>query len=199
MKASSLVAGFPTFSWRSVSWSRSLLWGSAVGGVLGFLVGSAAFRWSFASTAGTVFVALLGQPPLTGLLLVGAAVLGGILLGSRRPLKGWVEGSLFVVGALVVGLTIGGIIRLAAGPETPSEVAEVYASAILSFLRIWLVLIAELFLWGTSGLATGMIFNGLRLSRLRIGVIGAVMAALGFVLAVVLQPYLFSVAFPGGI
>lgn len=193
------MADFPDFSWRSVCRSRSLLWGGALGSVLGFLVGSAAFRWGFASTVGTVFVALLGQPPLTGLLLVGAALLGGVLLGSRRPLKGWVEGSLFVATALVVGIIIGGMVRLAAGPETPKEVAEVYASATMSFIRIWVVLVAELFLWGISGLATGMIFNGLRLGRLQVGVIGAVVAALSFILAVVFQPYLLSVAFPGGI
>lgn len=122
-----------------------------------------------------------------------------MLLGRRRPLKGWVEGLTFGAAALGTGLLVGGLVRLAAGPETPAEVAKVYDSATASFLRIWLVLVAELLLWGASGLATGMVFNGLRLSRLQIGLMGAVVAVIGFAGSVFSQPYLLRFAFPGGI
>jgi hypothetical protein len=94
---------------------------------------------------------------------------------------------------------LGGLVRLAAGPETPTEVAKVYDSATTSFLRIWLMLMAELLLWGMPGLATGMVFNGLRLSRFQIGLAGAVVAVVGFAGAVFAQPYLLPFAFPGGI
>jgi hypothetical protein len=76
---------------------------------------------------------------------------------------------------------------------------RVYDSATASFLRIWLMLMAELFLWGIPGLATGMVFNGLRLSRFQIGLVGAVVAVVGFAGAVFAQPYLLPFAFPGGI
>jgi hypothetical protein len=188
-----------TFSWQSVHWTRALLYGGGTGAALGFLVGSAAFRWGPASSLGTVFIALLAQPPLVGLLLVAGTLIGGMLLGRQRPLKGWVEGLAFVGSMLVAGLLIGGLIRLAAGPETPQEVAEVYSSSTASFLRIWCMLTAELFLWGLSGLATGMVFNALRLSRLQIGLVGGVGAAVGFAAAVLAQPYLLPFAFPGGL
>jgi vacuolar-type H+-ATPase subunit I/STV1 len=122
-----------------------------------------------------------------------------MLLGRQRPLEGWIEGLTFVGSTLVAGLLLGGLIRLSAGPETPKEVAEVYTSSTASFLRIWCMLIAEIFLWGLSGLATGMVFNGLRLSRFRIGLVGAVVAVGGFALTIFAQPYLFQVAFPKGI
>ena len=77
--------------------------------------------------------------------------------------------------------------------------AEVYGSSTASFLRIWCMLTAELFLWGLSGLATGMVFNGLRLSRFQIGLVGAVGAVSGFAAAVFAQPYLLPFAFPGGL
>jgi hypothetical protein len=109
------------------------------------------------------------------------------------------EGLTFVGSTLVTGLLLGGLVRLAAGPETPKEVAEVYSSSTASFLRIWTVLTAELFLWGLSGLATGMVFNGLRLSRFRIGLIGATVAMAGFAGTVFAQPYLLQFAFPGGV
>lgn len=60
-----------SFSWQSVQWTRALLWGGGSGLLFGFLVGSAAFRWGLLSGVGTVFIALLLQPPLVGLLLVG--------------------------------------------------------------------------------------------------------------------------------
>jgi hypothetical protein len=188
-----------TFSWQSVHWTRALLYGGGAGTALGFLVASAAFRWGPASSLGTVFIALLAQPPLVGLLLVAGTLIGGMLLGRQRPLEGWVEGLMFVGSTLVAGLLIGGLIRLAAGPETPQEVAEVYSSSTASFLRIWCMLTAELFLWGTSGLATGMVFNGLRLSRFRIGLVGAVGAVAGFTAAILFQPYLLPLAFPQGV
>ena len=188
-----------SFSWQSVQWSRALLWGGGCGLLLGLLVGSAAFRWGLLSGVGTVFIALLLQPPLVGLLLVGGTLIGGVLLGRRRPLKGWVEGLTFEAAALGTGLLVGGLVRLAAGPETPTEVAKVYDSATASFLRIWLVLVAELLLWGASGLATGMVFNGLRLSRLQIGLMGTVVAVIGFAGSVFAQPCLLQFAFPGGV
>lgn len=188
-----------TFSWQSVQWTRALLWGGGSGLLLGFLVGSSAFRWGPASYIGTVFVALLGQPPLVGMLLVALVLTGGMLLGRRRPLEGWIEGLAFVVSTLIAGLLLGGLIRLAAGPETPKEVAKVYASSTASFLRIWLMLGAELILWGVTGLATGMVFNGLRLSRFQIGLVGAVVAVVGFAGTIFAQPYLLQFAFPGGI
>ena len=77
-----------TFSWKSVHWTRVLFSGGGTGVVLGFLVGSAAFRWGPASALGTVFIALLAQPPLVGLLLVAGTLIGGMLLGRQRPLKG---------------------------------------------------------------------------------------------------------------
>jgi uncharacterized membrane protein YedE/YeeE len=122
-----------------------------------------------------------------------------MLLGRQRPLEGWVEGLTFVGSTLVAGLLMGGLIRLAAGPETPQEVAEVYDSSTASFLRIWSMLMAELFLWGLSGLTTGMVFNGLRLSCFRIGLVGFVGAVAGFAAAIFAQPYLLRFAFPGGI
>jgi hypothetical protein len=61
------------------------------------------------------------------------------------------------------------------------------------------MLTAELVLWGLSGLATGMVFNALRLSRFQIGLVGAVGAVSGFAAAVFAQPYLLSFAFPGGL
>lgn len=186
------------FSWQSVQWSRALLYGSGVGALFGFLVGSAAFRWGPASYIGKVFLALLGQPPLVGMLLIVGTLTGGMLLGRRRPLEGWIEGSAFVVATLVTGLLLGGLVRLAAGPDTPQEVAEVYSSSTASFLRIWLMLMAELLLWGLCGLATGMVFNGLRLRRFQIGMVGAVVSVAGFAAAVFAQPYLLQFAFPGG-
>jgi len=188
-----------TFSWQSVHWTHALFYGGGAGTALGFLVGSAAFRWGPASSLGTVFIALLAQPPLVGLLLVAGTLIGGMLLGRQRPLKGWIEGLTFVGSTLVAGLLMGGLIRLAAGPETPQEVAEVYGSSTASFLRIWCMLMAELFLWGLSGLATGMVFNGLRLSRVQIGLTGAIFAIGGFALTIYAQPYLLQLAFPGGI
>ena len=188
-----------SFSWQSVQWTRALLYGSGAGALFGFLVASSAFRWGPASYIGTVFLALLGQPPLIGMLLVAGTLTGGMLLGRRRPLEGWIEGLAFVVTTLATGLVLGGLVRLAAGPETPAEVAEVYDSATASFLRIWLMLMAELFLWGIPGLATGMVFNGLRLSRFQIGLVGAMVAVVGFAGAVFAQPYLLPFAFPGGI
>lgn len=170
-----------------------------MGAVFGVLVASAAFRWGPASYVGTVFLALLGQPPLVGMLLVAGTLTGGMLLGRRRPLEGWIEGLAFVGATLSVGLLLGGIVRFLAGPETPKEVAEVYDSATASFLRIWLMLMAELILWGLSGLATGMVFNSLRLSRFQIGLVGAVVAVIGGALTIFVQPYLLRFAFPGGI
>ena len=61
------------------------------------------------------------------------------------------------------------------------------------------MLTAELFLWGLSGLATGMVFNGLRLSRFQIGLVGALGAVAGFVVTIFAQPYLLQFAFPGGL
>lgn len=187
-----------TFSWASVQWSRALRCGSGIGAVFGFLAGSAAFRWGPASYIGKVVLALLVQPPLIGMLLVAATLAGGLLLGRCRPQHGWIEGLAFVGATLITGLLMGGLIRVAAGPETPPEVAEVYSSSTASFTRIWCMLMAELFLWGVSGLATGMVFNGLRLSRSQIGWVGAVIAAAGFALTILAQPYLFQFAFPGG-
>jgi len=187
-----------TFSWQSVHWIRALLYGSGAGALVGVLVASSAFRWGPASYIGTVFIALLGQPPLVGLLLVAGILTGGMLLGRRRPLEGWIEGLTFVGSTLVTGLLLGGLIRLAAGPETPKEVAKVYSSSTASFLRIWCMLMVEILLWGTSGLATGMVFNGLRLSRFRIGLVGCVGAVAGFAGTIFAQPYLLKFAFPGG-
>lgn len=170
-----------------------------MGAVFGFLVASAAFRWGPASYFGTVFLALLGQPPLVGLLLVAGTLTGGMLLGRRRPLEGWIEALVFVGTTMAAGLLLGGIVRMAAGAETPKEVPEVYRSSTASFLHIWFMLMAEVFLWGMSGLATGMVFNGLRLSRFQVGLVGVVVAVVGGPLTIFAQPYLLQFASPGGL
>lgn len=193
------MTGSSRFSLQSVYWTQSLVYGGVVGVVLGLLTASAAFRWGPLSSAGVAFVALLGQPPLIGLLLVGSVLLGGIIVGSRRPKMGWVEGIAFAGALLLSGLCIGGLIRWAAGPGTSAEVGEVYSSAGVAFLRIWLALVAEVVLWGICGMATGMAFNGLRLGRLTTGAVGAAVAAMGFAITFLAQTTLFQVAFPGGI
>jgi len=110
-----------SFSWQSVQWTRALLYGSGAGALFGFLVASSAFRWGPASYIGTVFLALLGQPPLIGMLLVAGTLTGGMLLGRRRPLEGWIEGLAFVITTLASGLVLGGLVRLAARPKTPTD------------------------------------------------------------------------------
>lgn len=187
------------FSWHQVQWRQAGLYGTGIGAVFGLLVGSTAFRWGPASYAGKVFVALLGQPPLLGVLLVGVILLGGLLLGSRRPYTGWVEGVLFCGGVVIGGLLVGGLIRLAAGPSTPQGISEVYRSASHAFLRLWLMLGVQLLLWGGAGMATGMFFNGLRRGQLRRSVVGALIATLTFTAAILAQSPLFQFAFPGGI
>lgn len=186
-------------SWLSVRWMRSLLYGAGVGTVVGLLVGSAAFRWGPLSPVGTAFVAFLAQPPLVGLLLVGLTLLAGLLLGSRRPVHGWVEALLFVGACVGNGFLLGGLVRLAGGPSTPPEIAEVYESAAHAFVRIWLMMSAELLLWGSAGLAVGMVFYGLRRGRFQTGLVGALLASCGFASALLVQSYLFQFAFPGGI
>jgi hypothetical protein len=187
------------FSLQALKWSRTLFYGSAIGAVLGFLVGSAAFRWGPAAYFGKVFLALLVQPPLTALLLIASALTGGILLGRYRPLKGWVEGLAFLTSMLIAGLLVGGLVRLAAGPETPEAVAAAYNSATGSFLRIWSFLMAELLMLGLSGFGIGLLVNGLRQHYLLFGLMGALVLIAGFVVFVFTQSFLFPFAFPGGL
>lgn len=142
-------------------------------------------------------MAFLAQPPLVGVLLAGATFLGGGLLGRRRPKEGWIEGLVFMGAALGSGLALGGLLRLAVGPGTPAEIDKVYASASGAFLRVWLMLWAELVLWGLPGLATGMVFSGnVRRRGKQVAVAGAVV---GLVAVFFAQTPLFQYAFPGGI
>lgn len=191
----------PAFAFlgQSVKWSCTLSYGSATGAVLGFLVASAAFRWGPAAYFGKVFLALLVQPPLTALLLIASALTGGILLGRYRPLKGWVEGLAFLTSMLIAGLLVGGLVRLAAGPETPEAVAAAYSSAMGAFLRIWSFLMVELLILGLSGFGIGMLVNGLRQRYLLFGLLGGLVAITGSVAFGVTQSFLFPFAFPGGL
>lgn len=195
----SAMAGSLRVSWRSVHWIRPLFYGAGIGTVGGLLVGSAAFRWGPLSPIGKAFVAFLTQPPLVGLMLVGVTLLAGLLLGSRRPVHGWVEGLLFVGAYLGSGFLLGGLVRLLAGSLTPANVAEMYDSAAHAFVRIWLMMSAELLLWGSAGLAVGMVLYGLRRGRFQTSLVGAIIAILGFASAILVQSHLVQFAFPEGI
>lgn len=98
-----------------------------------------------------------------------------------------------MAAVLAAGLVPSRLVRLAAGTEVPPEVAQVYNgeglrqcqygrydSATASFLRIWLMLTAEVLLWGAPGLVTGVVFNVLRLDRVQVDLVGAVVAVVGF-------------------
>lgn len=191
----------PAFAFlgHSVKWSRTLFYGSATGAVLGFLVASAAFRWGLAAYLGKVFLALLVQPPLTALFLIAGALTGGILLGRYRPLMGWIKGLAFLTSMLIAGLLFGGLVWLAAGPETPEAVAAAYSSAMGSFLRIWSFLMAELFMLALSGICIGQMINDLRQHYLLLDLLGVLVAITGSVAFGVTQSFLFPFAFPGGL
>ena len=121
-----------------------------------------------------------------------------------------------MAAVLAAGLVPDRFVRLAAGTEiagteTPAEVARVcngegprqrqygqYYSATASFLRIRLMLTAEVLLWGAPRLVTGMVFNVLRPDRVQVDLVGAVVAVVGFAATILAQPHLVQSAFPGG-
>lgn len=180
-------------------WARPLLFGAAFGAGLGLLVASAVFRWGPVSYAGRVFVALLMQPPLTGLLLVGAALLGGVLLGRLRGRVGWLEGLAFAGALLTGGLLLGGVVWLVAGPGAPETITEVYGSPGRAFVRVWGLVVAEVFLWGLCGLGTARAAHHLWDGPLPKRVGATVGAVAAFVATVGVQPYLLQFGFPGPI